>query len=91
MLSCSGVSSSSGVISGYPSGSSCVLAWGGNRYVGYVVGVMILNGFIFIGEFIVFLIISLDLAGVAGLVILVQFIADYCACLTILRQHWNLS
>jgi hypothetical protein len=40
-----------------------------------------INGFVYAGEFVWFLIVSLQLAGVASIMILIQFIGQYCAAL----------
>jgi hypothetical protein len=43
-------------------------------------GLIIPNGFIYVGELVWFLIVSLDLLGLVGMLILIQFVAVYCTC-----------
>ncbi len=45
------------------------------------IGVIRVNGFVYAGEFIWFLIVSLQLAGAAGIMILIQFIGQFGAAL----------
>jgi hypothetical protein len=48
-----------------------------NDYFGTFLGVIRVNGFVYAGEIVWFLIVSLQLAGSVGLIILAQFIGQY--------------
>ncbi len=60
----------------------------GDDPAGVFGAVIRVNGFVYAGEFVLFLIVSLQLAGVVGIIILAQFIGEYCAAYLVTSERY---